>query len=148
MTGSATAGFALLVACVLLVACDPAPDLAGAPAPTATDAGSARGRLLSQACQACHSLEAGGGHLIGPNLAGMFGRAAGTAAGFGNYSQALQQSGIVWSPAELDRWLADPAGFLPGTTMAFTGYQSAADRSALIAYLVTATDPGLPTAAE
>jgi cytochrome c len=60
----------------------------------------------------------------------------------------LRQSGIVWSPAELDRWLADPAGFLPGTTMAFTGYQSAADRSALIAYLVTATGGGRPAAGD
>ena len=136
-----------LVTCILLVACRPAGEAAGVPATQGADAGTERGRLLSQACQACHSLEAGGSHLVGPNLAGIFGRPAGTAAGFSNYSPALLRSGIVWSTAELDRWLADPAGFLPGTTMAFTGYQSAADRSALIAYLVTATDPSLSDAA-
>jgi cytochrome c len=136
------AACALLVVCAQLVGCDRTAESARAPLAAAANDGNDRGRLLSQACQACHSLEAGGPHLVGPNLAGIFGRAAGTAPGYGNYSQALQRSGIVWSPAELDRWLADPAGFLPGTTMAFTGYQSPADRSALIAFLVTATDPG------
>lgn len=148
MTGLTARASVSLVTCMLLVACRPAGDAARVPATQAADAGTERGRLLSQACQACHSLEAGGSHLVGPNLAGIFGRPAGTAAGFSNYSPALLRSGIVWSTAELDRWLADPAGFLPGTTMAFTGYQSAADRSALIDYLVTATDPNLSDAAD
>lgn len=115
-------------------------------APGAADSGSAepasgRGETLSLACQACHSLTAGGPHLIGPGLHGIFGREAGTAAGFGNYSDALRAADFTWTPADLDRWLADPAGFLPGTTMAFTGYQNAADRAALIAYLEAVTRP-------
>ena len=141
-TRLAARGSALLVACALLVGCGPPATPGGVPAPEQMNGD--RGRLLSQACQACHSLEAGGPHLVGPNLSGIFGRRAGTAAGFGNYSPALLRSGIVWSPVELERWLADPAGFLPGTTMAFTGYQSAADRSVLIDFLMTATDPSRP----
>ena len=133
-----------------LVACDGGTGVrgsgsAGTPGPGAPDpaeAARARGELLSFACQACHSLAAGGPHNVGPNLAGIFGRAAGTAPAFDNYSAALREAGIVWSPAVLDRWLEDPGGFLPGTTMAFTGYGSAADRAALIAFLVAATGPG------
>jgi len=117
----------------------------GAPEPGAGDAsagreaGAERGALLSLACQACHSLDAGAAHMIGPNLNGVFGRRAGSVGDFVGYSDALRGAGFVWTPERLDQWLEDPAGFLPGTAMAFTGYRSAEDRAALIDYLVAAT---------
>ena len=98
-----------------------------------------RGELLALACAACHKFRAGEGTLIGPNLHGVFGRRAAAVAGFA-YSPALAQSGLVWTPASLDAWLADPAGFVTGTTMTFTGYRSAEDRRDLIAYLLRATE--------
>jgi cytochrome c len=98
----------------------------------------ARGELLGLACAACHKFGADEGTLIGPNLHGVFGRPAGAVAGFA-YSPALLQSELVWTPRSLEAWLADPAGFVVGTTMPFTGYRSAADRRDLIAYLLRAT---------
>jgi cytochrome c len=76
--------------------------------------------------------------MVGPNLHGVFGRPAGSAAEF-EYSPALRAADFAWTPETLDAWLADPVGFLPGTTMAFTGYQSRHDRRDLIAHLVNAT---------
>jgi len=131
------------LALLLLPACTPSENPAGIPG-AGQGAASARGETLSLACQACHSLGQGAAHLIGPNLYGIFGRQAATAPGYANYSAALQSSGIVWSPEQLDQWLADPAGFLPGTSMGFTGYQSAEDRSALIAYLQAVTSGNPP----
>jgi cytochrome c len=101
-------------------------------------ADAARGELLGLACAACHKFGAEEGTLIGPNLHGVFGRRAGAVAGF-SYSPALVQSGLVWTPRAVAAWLENPAGFVEGTTMAFTGYRSAADRRDLIAYLLRVT---------
>ncbi len=97
-----------------------------------------RGQLLSLACAACHSFGAGEATIVGPNLHGVFGRPAGAIEGF-DYSPALKSSGLVWTPRALDAWLADPASFVLGTKMTFTGYRSAEDRRDLIAYLLRAT---------
>jgi cytochrome c len=98
----------------------------------------ARGELLGLACAACHKFRAEEGTLVGPNLQGVFGRRAASLEGFA-YSSALRQSGLVWTPRSLEAWLANPAGFVEGTTMAFTGYRSAEDRRDLIAYLLRVT---------
>lgn len=77
---------------------------------------------------------------MGPHLHGVFGRPAGQLPGF-DYSPAMRESGIVWTPETLDAWLARPDGFLPGNDMAFAGFRSAEDRRALIAYLRERTAP-------
>jgi cytochrome c len=106
--------------------------------PAFADADVARGELLGLACAACHKFRAGEGTLLGPNLHGVFGRPAARVEGF-DYSPALEQSGLVWTPLSLAAWLAEPASFVSGTTMAFSGYASAEDRRDLIAYLLGAT---------
>ena len=106
--------------------------------PELAAADAARGELLGLACAACHRFRAEEGTLVGPHLQGVFGRRAASVEGFG-YSEALRQSGLVWTPRSLEAWLANPGGFVEGTTMAFTGYRSAEDRRDLIAYLLRAT---------
>lgn len=96
-----------------------------------------RGAALYEArCGACHSLDA---NRIGPAHRGVFGRRAGAVAGF-RYSQALKASGIVWTAASLDRWLAGPPRMVPGTAMGVS-VASAQDRADLIVYLKTVSPP-------
>ncbi len=98
------------------------------------------GQRLAQMCKACHTVQDGGVHMIGPNLFGFFGTVAGSAERYA-YSAALQEAEFVWTPRALDAWLARPARFLPGNRMSFPGVSSASDRADVIAYLLEATSP-------
>jgi len=90
----------------------------------------AKGKVLYQACAACHSIEEND---IGPKHRGVFGRRAGNIADY-NYSAALKSSGITWNDTTLDRWLINPSALVPGTKMFFK-IDDAQARADLIAYL-------------
>lgn len=83
-------------------------------------------------CAACHGSTAVTNP--GPDLRGIIGRSAGKAPGY-RYSRALRNSGLVWTPATLDAFLADPQAVVPGTTMPFAGEPDAAVRAEIIAAL-------------
>jgi cytochrome c2 len=84
-------------------------------------------------CSACHSVEPGK-HGIGPSLAGIYGTKAGEVAGF-EFSEPMLASGLVWNDANLDKYLADPRGVVPGTKMAYNGLKNEAQRKEIIAYI-------------
>ena len=72
--------------------------------------------------------------MTGPNLWGVFGRQAGSVEGY-NYSPALREADFTWTAQQLDQWLNDPRGFLPGNKMSFAGVRDETDRRDLIAWL-------------
>lgn len=92
-----------------------------------------KGKSLFARCSACHSTTSQ--NKVGPGLAGVSGRPAGTAVGF-KYSKALASSGITWTADQLDAFLAAPTKAVPGTSMP-VGVPNANDRSDIIAYLKT-----------
>jgi cytochrome c len=71
---------------------------------------------------------------IGPNLYAVLGRDIGSRNGFA-YSTALSEKTGEWDFAKLDRWLARPKLFAPGTKMPFAGLSNAQERADLIVYL-------------
>jgi cytochrome c len=98
----------------------------------------ANGQRKFALCRSCHTITEGGPALTGPNLHGVFGRKAGSVADY-SYSDAVKAAGFVWDGEHLDKWLADPRGFLPGTKMSFAGLKDPKDRIDLIAYLKVET---------
>lgn len=110
-----------------------APAVAGA-----ADAQAGRTFFRAQ-CALCHSAEANdNGGAQGPDLRGILGRAAASAAGFG-YSAALKNSGLVWNAATLERFLAAPTTVVPGSSMVIPVPQ-ASDRENLVAYFTGVAD--------
>jgi cytochrome c len=97
----------------------------------------AEGKAAFANCSACHAVEQGAPNGAGPNLLGIVGKAAGKVAGFA-YSDALKSSGITWTAAELDSYIANPAAKIPGTTMVAGAIADPTKRQAVIAYLESA----------
>lgn len=91
------------------------------------------GEKVFAQCKACHTIEAGGPNRVGPNLHGVVGRKAGSAAGF-NYSDAMKGA-AAWDEASLDKYLTDPKAAVPGNKMAFAGVKNEQARKDLIAFL-------------
>ncbi|MBV6659099.1 MAG: cytochrome c family protein [Devosiaceae bacterium] len=97
----------------------------------------AAGEAAVRACTSCHSFNEGGPDGVGPHLWGVLNRAKGGIDGF-NYSSAMEEvgaAGEVWGFEELDGFLANPRGYLSGTTMGFAGVRDVEDRADILAYL-------------
>jgi cytochrome c len=94
------------------------------------DGDTARGEALYQGCEDCHSVETND---VGPRHRGVVGRKAGSLSDY-SYSTALKNSNIVWTEANLDKWLANPQELVPGSRM-FYKVDSPRDRADLIEFL-------------
>jgi cytochrome c len=84
-------------------------------------------------CGDCHSPKEGKAKK-GPPLFGVNGRKAGSVPDFA-YSDAMKQSGIVWSPDKIDAYITHPKKLVPGGKMKYDGLDDAAQRADVIAYL-------------
>jgi cytochrome c len=108
-----------------------------------------KGQATAKQCQACHTFEKGGPNRVGPNLWNIVNRTRASEAGF-NYSAAMKGKSGNWSFDELNKFLANPRSYIPGTAMTFAGLTRAEQRADVIDYLHTLADNpvALPKAAE
>src|SRR4051812_7175145 len=108
-----------------------------------------KGAGAAKKCAACHTFEKGGPNRVGPNLFGIVERARASEPGF-NYSAAMKGKGGKWTYDDLNKFIANPKGFVPGTAMGFAGIPKDSERADVIRYLDTLADSPvpLPTAAK
>ena len=90
--------------------------------------------VFNNSCRTCHSMKEGDNRL-GPSLAGVVGRKAGSVSGYA-YSPSMQKSGITWDEATLDRFIADPDQVVNGNKMKpYTGITDDGQRKQIISFL-------------
>ena len=89
--------------------------------------------LFKQQCGACHSLDPNAPARQGPNLAGVYGRKAGSVPGF-NYSPGFAKADFNWDEQHLDPYLTNPQSVISGAIMPYR-QSKAPVRAAIISYL-------------
>lgn len=85
-------------------------------------------------CATCHVTTQGQKFTIGPNLFGISDRSSGELAGF-NYSSAMKNIGLKWTPQNLAAFITAPQMIVPGTKMAFGGLKDPEKVKEVIEYL-------------
>lgn len=100
----------------------------------AADAG-AGSKVFKTQCAICHATSTSAAPGIGPSLAGVVGRKAGTQAAYKSYSPAMKAYGKVWSGVTLKAYITNPAKVVPGNKMPFAGLKDAGQTDSLVEYL-------------
>lgn len=103
-------------------------------ASTASAQDAAAGEAVWRNCRACHQVGEGARNLVGPELNGLFGRPAGSVAGF-SFSPAMKNSGIVWDETTFAEFVQAPRARVPDTRMIFAGIKTEQQIRDLTAFL-------------
>ena len=106
-----------------------------APALAAGDA-EAGGKLFTKTCGGCHSIGEGARGGFGPELNGIIGRPAGSTTDY-QYSDAMKNSGVVWTREKLAAYIENPKSVVSGTRMIFWGISDQEKIENILAYLAT-----------
>ncbi|QJI27455.1 cytochrome c family protein [Pseudomonas sp. ADAK18] len=96
----------------------------------------AGGKLFSKTCGGCHSIGVNARGGFGPELNGIIGRPAGTTTDY-QYSDAMKNSGVVWTREKLAAYIEAPKKVVSGTRMIFWGISDPEKIENLLAYLET-----------
>ena len=112
--------------------------------PHLSQASPSKGERIFMLCKACHTVEKGAAHKVGPNLWGVVDRPIASLKGFA-YSPALKKlKENLWDYEQLNHFLNNPQKLAPQTRMGFAGLKSQQERADIIAYLRTLSDKPVP----
>src|SRR6266581_8556226 len=98
-----------------------------------------KGASAAKKCQTCHTFAKGDKNGVGPNLYAIVGDKKGEGRGF-NFSAAMKGKGGAWTIDDLNQFITNPKGFVPGTAMGFAGIQKDSERADVLAYLNSLSD--------
>ena len=98
-------------------------------------------KLFKRKCGTCHDMEPGK-HKMGPSLAGIMGKQAGTVEGFGKYG-AMAGATFTWDEDMMDAWITDQKKFIKDNADKLGGTKTSMaakikkeeDREAIIEFL-------------
>lgn len=96
----------------------------------------AGGKLFAKTCGGCHNIGEGARGGFGPELNGIIGRSAGTTPDY-QYSDAMKNSGVVWTREKLAAYIEAPKKVVSGTRMIFWGISDQEKIDNILAYLAT-----------
>ena len=82
-------------------------------------------------CSVCHRVSADGPESSGPPLWGIVDAEKARSAWFG-YSPALAKASGTWTVTEIDSYIANPVGYLPGTSKTLSQVRDANERKRVI----------------
>jgi cytochrome c len=105
--------------------------LAASAVSSAPAADAEHGKVLFQACAACHNDKA---DALGPELKGVFGRKSAARDDF-RYSGPMTRANLVWDEANLKSYIADPQAKVKGNRMPYGGLTNPNDVDDVVAYL-------------
>jgi cytochrome c len=89
------------------------------------------GKVLYQACAACHSERP---DALGPSLKGVVGRKSAAIEDF-RYSGPMKRANLIWDEENLRAYILDPQAKVRGNRMPFGGVSDAKDADDIIAFL-------------
>ena len=92
-------------------------------------------KIFNQECAACHSFDAKD-DMMGPHLANIIGRKAGSLKGI-DYSRAMKKAGIIWDKKSLNQFIKNSVKFIPNSKMPAVIITKLSDRKALIEYITS-----------